>query len=69
VHQALHYPAMRRTILMGGLQALGEARKPGDFIGPYTDAAIDMAARAKFRLIRWTEPTFDTPQTERDATA
>ena len=61
VHQALEYPAMRKTILIGGLQALGEARKPSDFIGPYTDSAIDMAARAGFQLIRWTEPSFDAP--------
>jgi hypothetical protein len=59
VHQALNYPAMRRTLLIGGLTALGEARKPSDFIGRYTDAAIDMAARAKFELLRWTDPAFD----------
>jgi len=59
VHQALNYPAMRRTLLIGGLTALGEARRPSDFIGRYTDAAIGMAARAKFQLIRWTDPAFD----------
>ncbi len=60
VHQALEYPAMRQTLLIGGLTALGEARRPSDFIGRYTDAAIDMAKRANFELIRWTDPTFDT---------
>jgi hypothetical protein len=59
VHQAVRYPAMRRTLLMGGLTALGNARSPADFIGPYTDAVIDLGKRAGFRLIRWTDPTFD----------
>ena len=59
VHQALHYPAMRRTLLIGALRALGEAKRPADFIGPYTDAIIDMGERAQFRLIRWTSPDFD----------
>ena len=69
VHQALYAPAMRRTLLIGGLTALGEARKPSDFIGPYTDAAIDLAERAKFELIRWTEPDFDVAGRDRDAGA
>jgi hypothetical protein len=61
IHEALNYPAMKRTLLLGGLRALGEATEPRQFVRAYTDDVLDMAERAEFQLIRWTDPSFDGP--------
>jgi hypothetical protein len=56
VHQALFYPKMRRQILMGGLNALADARRPRDFIANYTPVPIRMTREAGYRLRGWTLP-------------
>jgi len=56
VHQALFYPKMRRHILIGGLNALADARSPQDFIATYTPIPIRMVREAGFRLSEWTLP-------------
>jgi hypothetical protein len=56
VHQALFYPKMRRKLLIGGLTALIEARRPQDFIANYTPVPMHMLRDANFRLIEWTKP-------------
>jgi hypothetical protein len=56
VHQALFYPKMRRNLLIGGLTALIEARRPQDFIANYTPVPMHMLRDANFHLIEWTKP-------------
>ncbi|HEX9236144.1 MAG TPA: hypothetical protein VF972_07680, partial [Actinomycetota bacterium] len=56
VHQALHYPKMRRQLLVGGLQALVDAKGPGDFNSAYTRVVLAMLRQARYRLIEWTKP-------------
>jgi hypothetical protein len=47
---------MRRKLLIGGLTALVEARRPQDFIANYTPVPMHMLRDANFRLIEWTKP-------------
>jgi hypothetical protein len=56
VHQALHYPKMRRDLLIGGLTALVDARTPNDFVKRYTPVPIRMLREAGWRGMAWTEP-------------
>jgi hypothetical protein len=56
VHQAINYPIMRRELLIGGLTALADSRRPQDFVGKYTVVPIRMLRAADYRLDRWTLP-------------
>lgn len=56
VHEALFCPKMRRQLLMGGLNALADARSPQDFIANYTPVPIHMVHEAGYRLSEWTLP-------------
>jgi hypothetical protein len=56
VHQAIHYPIMRRELLINGLTALADAHRPQDFIASYTPAPMRLLREADYRLDRWTLP-------------
>ena len=56
VHQAVHYPLMRRELLQGGLQALVEARTARAFLSRFTSVVLRMVREADYELIRWTGP-------------
>ena len=56
VHQAIHYPIMRRELLINGLTALADSHRPHDFIASYTPAPMRLLREADYRLDRWTLP-------------
>jgi hypothetical protein len=56
VHQALHYPRMRRQLLTGALIALANARQAQDFVATYTLVPIHMVRESGYRLEAWTLP-------------
>jgi hypothetical protein len=56
VHQALHYPIMRRALLIDALESLGRAHRPADFIRAHTPTLVQLLEKSEFELIRWTRP-------------
>lgn len=61
VHQALHYPRMRRILLVGGLQELATAPSPRRFVLGYTRPVLEFLHDSDFELIRWTLPEEPLP--------
>lgn len=61
VHQALHYPRMRRILLLGGLQELAAATSPKRFVLGYTRPVLSFLHDSDFELIRWTLPEESRP--------
>lgn len=59
VHQALHYPIMRRALLIDALESLGRARRPADFIRAHTPTLLRLLEESDFELIRWTRRDAD----------
>lgn len=55
VHQSLNYPMMRDALVIGALDALGNARTPSDFTRAYTPTVLNLLAKTDFELIRWTK--------------
>ena len=56
VHQSLHYPKMRKTVLLGALEMLATASSPGEFVKRYTPAVLDFLHESDFELLQWTQP-------------
>ena len=60
VHEAVHYPIMRRALVIDALLALGRARSPSEFMRAYTVGVLDLLEETDFELLRWTLP--DAPR-------
>jgi hypothetical protein len=56
VHQALHYPRMRKNLLQGGILSLVTAKKPKDFLGSFALVPLRMLREADYELVGWTLP-------------
>ncbi|WP_166459520.1 hypothetical protein [Amycolatopsis pithecellobii] len=54
VHQAIHYPLMRREVLGAGFAEMFQARTPGDFIKNYARRIMKLLRDSEYEVIRWT---------------
>jgi hypothetical protein len=59
VHQALNYPLMRKALVIDGLEELGRARRPAEFIRAYTLTVLRLLEETDFELMRWTRRDAD----------
>jgi hypothetical protein len=56
VHLTLHYPKMRRHLLVHALETLADCRDAGEFLRRHTPEQLTMLFEADFELARWTLP-------------
>jgi hypothetical protein len=54
VHEALHYPDMRRQLLIAGLRHLAEARTPAEFVRRYSPIPFRMLRESDYDPLAWT---------------
>jgi len=53
VHESLNYPIMRDVLVIGALEALGNAHRASDFTRAYTLMVLRLLEDTDFELIRW----------------
>jgi hypothetical protein len=53
VHESLKYPIMRDVLVVGALEALGNAHRASDFTRAYTPKVLRLLEETDFELIRW----------------
>jgi hypothetical protein len=56
VHLAVHYPKMRRRLLIEALETLADCRDAREFLRRHTPVQLSMLHEAEYRLARWTLP-------------